>query len=288
MRKRCRYLKAMRMPQLWWQLVFSIVLGCACPGWVQAREPVKPKSLHPEAQTLIDRAWAATDRDLEIPALDTALKHLEPAAALDPENDALRVELASDYFLRGLQMPAGSDAEIRSRNRYFEKGYAAAQKAISLRPSAGAHAYAAVNLGASKQYANLMSQAAILPELKSHLDWITKNEPTYQYGLAARFWSEFLTKAPDIILNMLGQDPEEIYENLQQAITAEPRFLDNYFCLAELYYSMKRKSEALDLLARVLQAPPDVFPQERGSNRLTQKKARARWKEWTQKEYPER
>jgi len=276
------------MSRLRGPLLCLLLLAGACPGLIQAREPVKAKSQNPEAQALIDRAWAATERDLEIPALDAALKHLESALALDPENDALWVELAGDYFLRGFQMPAASEPELRSRNAFFEKGYAAAQKALALRPSAGGHAWAAANLGASKQYTNLLSQAAMLPEMRSHLDWITKNQPDYKYGLAARFWSGILTKAPDLILKMLGQDPEEIFENLQQATAAEPRFLDNYYYLAELFYSMKKKSAALDELARVLQASPEVFPQERAYNRLTQTKARALWKEWTQKEYPER
>jgi len=278
--------RAGRVPRLCGPLLWSLLIGCAWSGLLQAREPVKARSNRAEAQALIDLAWAATDRDLEIPALDTALQHLEQAVALDPENDALWVELAGDYFFRGHQMPAGSEAKIKSRNAFFDKGYAAAQKALALRPSAGAHAWAAANLGASKQYVNLISQAAILPEMRSHLDWITKNQPDYRYGLAARFWSGILSRAPDIILKMLGQDPEEIFENLQQAAAAEPRFLDNYFYLAELYYSMKKKSQALDTLAKALQASPDVFPQERGYNRLTQKQARARWKEWTKKEYP--
>jgi len=275
-----------RVHRLRGPLLWSLLIGCAWSGLLQAREPIKPKSLIPEAQALIDRAGAATDRDLEIPSLDTALQHLEQAVALDPENDALWVELAGDYFFRGYQMPAGTEAAIKSRNGFFDKGYAAAQKALAIRPSAGAHAWAAANLGASKQYTNLISQAAILPEMRLHLDWITKNQPDYKYGMAARFWSGILSRAPDIILKMLGQDPEEIFENLQQAVAAEPRFLDNYLYLAELYYSMKKKGEALDMLAQVLRASPDVFPQERGYNRLTQKQARARWKEWTKKEYP--
>jgi len=267
-------------------------LALAAMAWyplaLTAREPVKPVSQDPQAQKLIDQAWAAVDQKIGLPEVDLAIQSLELALALDPDNDALRVELADEYYYRGSLMPAGSPEEIEARNLYFQKGSDQAQQALARRESAGAHAWTTVHLACLKQYTNFLSQAAILPELTRHLQWIEQHDRDYKYGFVFRFWTGVIIQAPDMIVKMLGQDPEEVFENLEQAIAANPGYLENYLYLADLYDAMKRKNQALDTLAKVLQTSPEVFPSERAQNRYAQKQAGERWKKWTRKEYPAR
>ena len=259
-----------------------------CPLALAAREPVKPRSEEPRAQKLIDQAWAALDQKLGLKEVDQAVPCLEQALTLDPDNDALLVELADEYYYRGSLMPASSKQEIEARNAYFQKGYDRAQKALALRESAGAHAWTTVHLACLKQYTNFINQAAILPELTRHLQWIEQNDRDYKYGFVFRFWSGVIIQAPDMIIKMLGQDPEEVFENLQQAATANTGYLENYLFLADLYYSMERKEEALRTLDKILLTSPEAMPSEHAQNYYAQKKARDRWQEWTRKEYPAR
>lgn len=258
------------------------------PATASGREPVKPTSRNPAAQALIDQAWCALDHQLGLAEVDAAIQLLEQALTLDPENDAVLVELADEYYYRGALMPAGSPAEIAARNRYFQTGLERGQQALAQRESAGAHAWTIVNLACLKQYTNFMTQAAILPELTRHLQWIEQNDRDYKYGFVFRFWTGVIVQGPDMIVKMLGQDPEEVFENLERVIAAHPGYLENHLYLAELYYAMKRKDRALDILATVLQTPAEVFPAEQAQNRFAHQQARERWTKWTRKEYPER
>ncbi len=269
-------------------VVIAIIAFVAYPFMSRSREPVKPKSSNPLAQKLVDQAWAALDYKMGILQLDQAIGYLERALALDPNNPEILVEIAGEYFQRGYQMPHSNDLEIQACNVYFEKGYQAAAKALSIKESPGAHYWLAANLGLLKQHESFMSQASILPEINSHLDWINSNHKNYRYGISARYWSGIITRAPGVIVRMMGEDPQQVYQDLEISIKAEPRYLENYIFKAEFIYYVGKKSEALDVLDQVLKMDPDAFPGERAHNRHTQKTARGYWKEWTGKEYPER
>jgi tetratricopeptide (TPR) repeat protein len=268
--------------------VAIVAVALVLAGSAAAREPKKPASKNPQAQALIDQAWAAQDQNMTLKEIDQSIKLLEQAVALDPQNDLLLVELADEYYQRGDQMPRGSDTNFAARNKWFAKSYATAQKALKIRPSAGAHYWMAGSLAAQNENASVLSQARIYPELKSHMDWISAHEKTYKYGASARFWSRVISRIPGVVVKMVGEDPNRIYGELQMAIKAEPRFLDNYIYQAEFLHNQGKDKEALDTLDKALKMNPEAMPEERAYNRYAQKKAKAYWKEWSGKEYPNR
>ena len=106
---------------------------------------------------------------------------------------------------------------------------------------------------------------------------VTKIDPTH--GAA---WAQLAR-----IFARAGQ-PARADSALENAIKTEPRFIDNYVYKAEFYHHQEKEKEALDALDQALKMDPEAFPEERAYNRYAQKKARAHWKEWTGKEYPNR
>jgi tetratricopeptide (TPR) repeat protein len=257
------------------------------PALVLAREPSKPKCGNPEVQKLIDQAWAALDQEMTTANIDAAIAKLEAARKLEPNNDALLIELADECFMRGYLMPDGNDAEIKARNVFFQKGYDTAVAAMKIKESTGAHGWMAANLGSLKQHDNPMSQAAILPEIKKHLDWIAKTDKGYKYGMVTRFWIGMLSRAPAAILKLLGQSPDQIIKDIDQLMSKHPGYLENFLYKAEFFQSMGKKAEAIEVLDRVLKSDPNAMPSELAYNRFVQKTARAYWKKWTGKDYPQ-
>lgn len=253
-----------------------------------AREPKKPVSKNPQAQALIDQAWAAQDQHMTIKEIDQSIKFLEQALALDPNNDQILVELADEYYQRGDQMPRGSDANFAARNKWFVKGYAYAEKAMKIKESAGAHYWMAANLAAQNENASIVTQAGMFPELKRHMDWIESHDRAYKYGAAARFWSRVISRVPGVVVKMVGDDPNRLYKELDNAIKSAPNFIDNYVYKAEFLHNQGKDKEALDALDKALKMNPEAMPEERAYNRYAQKKAKAFWKEWTGKDYPNR
>jgi tetratricopeptide (TPR) repeat protein len=268
-------------------VVFLAVVILLAPR-VSAREPKKPVSKNPQAQALIDQSWAAQDQQMTIKEIDQSIKFLEQAVALDPQNEQLLVELADEYYQRGDQLPRGSDANFAARNKWFSKGYATAQKAMKIKESAGAHYWMAANLAAQNENAGIVTQAKMFPELKRHMDWIEAHDKNYKYGAGARFWSRVISRVPGVVVKMVGEDPNRIYGQLQQAIKSAPLFIDNYIYQAEFLHTEGKDKEALDTLDKALKMNPEAMPEERAYNRYAQKKAKAYWKEWSGKEYPNR
>jgi len=252
----------------------------------EGREPVKPVSGNAQAQAWVDLAWAALDQEMWLPNIDEAIASLEKALALDPENPEILVEIADEYYQRGDQMPRASDGDYRARAAWFLKGLAAAEKALALRESAGAHYWAAVNLAASCENRGRFRQAMIFPTLDEHTDWIQEHDRLYKYGAVARFWSRVVTRVPDVVVRMVGEDPNRVQAALDEAVRAEPRFVDNYVYQAEFYEHQGRRQDALAALRRVFAMDPEDFPEERAYNRYAQRKARSCWREWTGQEAP--
>jgi tetratricopeptide (TPR) repeat protein len=94
-------------------------------------------------------------------------------------------------------------------------------------------------------------------------------------------------RTPAIVIRIVGEDPEQIFGALEEAIQAEPRFIDNYVYRAEFYRHMGKEGEALESLNRALKMDPEAFPEELAYNRYAQRKARGMWKEWTGRDYPD-
>lgn len=254
-----------------------------------ARELNKAQSKNAQAQALIDQAWTALDDEITIPNLDAAIKALEQAIKLDPNNQPALVEAADTYFYRGDIMPKKTDADFAARNKYFTRGHELAVKALALKETAGAHYWVATNLASTYENRNIAFQAAQFPEMYKHMDWIDRHEPKYKFGATARFWAEVTTRVPGAVIKIVGQDPNQIFAQLENAIKSEPRYLLNYPYKAKFYWYMGKKEDAFKVVDQVLKMDPNALASERGLNKYAQKRARDHWREWTGgKEYPKR
>jgi tetratricopeptide (TPR) repeat protein len=254
----------------------------------ESREPMKPNSGNVNAQAWVDKAWAALDEEMTVPTIDQAIACLEKAVTLDPANAEILVELADEYYQRGEQMPRDGKRDFEARAVYFVKGEQAAERALELQETAGAHYWTAVNLAASFENRSAFRQVTIFPALNGHMDWIQANDRNYKYGAISRFWSRVVTRVPGVVVRMVGENPNRIFGALEEAIRIEPRFVDNYLYQAEFLHHMGRQDDALRVLAQALRMDPEAFPEERAYNRYAQRKAVLYWKEWTGKAYPER
>jgi tetratricopeptide (TPR) repeat protein len=253
-----------------------------------AREPKKPASAKPEAQALIDKGWAAQDQDMGLKQIDETIKDMEAALKLDPGNQEILVELADEYYQRGDQMPMGSDENFAARAEYFKKGLDFARQAMAIKETAAAHYWTAVNLASSHENDSIVTQATLFPELNSHMEWIAAHDQEYKYGGYARFWSRVVVRVPSLLIKLVGQDPDQVYGQIDDAIKSEPRFIDNYAYKAEFLHNRGKNDEALAVLDQALKMDPAAFPEERAYNRYAQKRAKEHWKEWTGKEYPDK
>jgi len=263
-----------------------VVLLCSPPA-PEAREPFKPSSGNPEARQWLDRAWAALDREMTLKEIDEAIACLERALALDPENPEILAELADEYYQRGEQMPRGTEDEVRARAAWFGKGLKAAEASMKIRETAAAHYWSAVNLAAASEHQSVLKRASIFPRLNRHMNWIETHDRHYKYGGIARFWSKVVTRVPQVLVKMVGEDPRRVFAALEEAIQAEPRFLDNYLYQAEFFYHMGKKEEAVEVLDRLLRMDPEALPEERAYNRYAQKKARENRRAWTGRDTPQ-
>ncbi len=267
--------------------LFALILILAA-GSAHSREQVKPKSENPKAQDLIDRAWEVVALDLTIETADKAIGYLEDAKKIDPDNPEILVALADECWQRGDLMPGKEKEDYEARNVYFNKGLEAADKALSLKETAGAHYWHCANLASSYENRSVFAQAGIFLDLNKHMNWIEENDITYLYGGYARFWGQVLSRIPDIVIKLTGQDPDQVYEQLENAIRIEPRYLLNYAYQGEFLHRMGDDEKALTALKKIIEADPGIFPEEIAKNKLAQKRARENWKDFTGKDYPAR
>jgi tetratricopeptide (TPR) repeat protein len=265
-----------------------LIAAAAFSVTAQAREPQKPSCRNPEAQALIDQAWAGLDQEMNLKMIDQAIALEEKAVAADPKNADLLAELADEYWQRGDLMPKRNDAEFDARNVYFQKGLANAGKSMAIKETAAGHYWTATNLAATDENAGKLKQLSIFLELSRHMDWIDLNAKGYKYGATARFWSEVSTRVPGIVIKAVGKNPDEYYQKLEDAIKIQPGFLQNYRYKAKFLYHQGKKEEAFKTLDQMLKMDPNAFAPEKSYNKFDQGRAREMWKEWTGKDYPAR
>ena len=269
-------------------IIQIILLIAAFSMAAEAREPQKPLSQVPEAQKLIDQAWAGVDQEMSLKMIDQAIALEAKAVALDPKNADLLAELADEYWQRGDLMPKKNDADFDARNGYFLKGLDNAKKSMALKETAAGHYWTATNLASTDENANILKQASIFLEVSRHMDWIDANAKGYKYGGTARFWSEVTTRVPGVLIKIVGKDPNENYQNLENAIKTQPGFLQNYRYKANFQHHQGKTEDALKTLDQMLKMDPNAFPPERAYNQFDQGRGRELWKEWTGKDYPQR
>jgi len=250
----------------------------------------KIKCKNPEAQKLADKTYEILVADVTKESYKKANELLEKAVAIEPDNDMLLVELASGYWEYADQLPKETREQKKLRLAWFDKGKAAAEKALAIKKTAGAHFWFAVNLAAGGEMKGIMQSLWMYPKMVKHSKKSEALDPEYLFGATSRFWSEVVTRVPDLALRLVGMNPLIPLRKIEEQMKKNPLFLENYNFAARYYARMKKKGKALDTLEFVLKTNPRSAANKawHSSNVYAQSEAREMWKEFTGKNYPER
>ena len=263
-------------------------IAAALPAW--AGGLYKPSSKNPEAQKLIDQAWALSRTDSSAELFKQCVSWMEQADKLDPDNPTILIDISIYYWEYGDSLPKQTPEQKKNLEAIYAKGLAAAEKSIKLKETPPGVYWAAVNKAAGLEFSSIFAQAAAFPGLYKQTHYVIDHDPDYDYGAPGRLWSEILSRVPKKVVEIVGRKyVTEAMDLINAAIKQEPRFQDNYNYKARfIYIYFDNKDEALKLLDTELKMAPDVFPEEAVSNRVAQRTARQLWKKITGKEYPQR
>lgn len=258
---------------------------CLCSPLLRA-QVANPRA---EADKLHGQALAMLKNNLDNKTITQALALLEKAAELDPKNEEVWIEIAWRYWMLGDDMPQQSSEEKEARLKLFEKGMAAAQKAMALNPrSVGGLYWYTVNMAAAGEMRGILASLSMAGTLFGNMSRVDRRDPYYLYGATRRFGSEVFVRVPAWLTEQFGFKPEYVEEDLQMNIEKWPNYFDNYVFLARVYLWEKERDKALKMLEFVLSHDAASMPEEKAENVRQQATARRMWKEITGKEYPER
>ena len=250
---------------------------------------VKPLSKNPEAQKLIDQAWDLDHTDSSAEIYKKCAGLMEQADKLDPNNTDLLTDLSRYDWEWANRLPKQTKPQQAVNVGLYTKGLAAAEKSLALKQTIGATYWRAVNRSSSLEFSSIFAQAAAFLAIKRDSDYVKNNEPDYYYGAEGRLWTEILARVPKIVVTMVRWDVQDAVNDINNAIKAEPRYLDNYLYKARFdWVYFENKDEALKLLDYELKQDPNVLPSEVCANKSSQRDARELWKTITGKEYPAR
>jgi tetratricopeptide (TPR) repeat protein len=249
-------------------------------------KPVSPK---PEAQKLIDRAWELEHRDSNAEIYRQCVSLLEQADQIAPNNDMILSDLARYLWNYGDNLPKQTKEERKKLGEIYARGMAAAEKSLAIKETVAGHYWFGVNKAAGEEFNSIFSQAVAFPSVLKHSDWVKAHDPDYYYGAPGRLWSEILVRVPKLAVKLVGWDPQQVVDEINNSIKLEPRYLDNYVFKARFIYTyFGSKDEALALLDQALQKDPHILPEELTANRTAQRKGRELWKQITGQDYPAR
>ena len=99
-----------------------------------------------------------------------------------------------------------------------------------------------------------------------------------------------MARIPKAVIETLGQKYlDEAVDQINRAITKEPRYLHNFVYKARFEWNFyQNKNESLKLLDTAIKADPNAMPDYVTDNKEAQKEARELWKTITGKDYPAR
>ncbi len=248
-----------------------------------------PSSENPEAQKLIDKAWAHSKTGSSAEIYKQCAEIMEQADKLDPDNVSILIDVSRYWWNHGDNLPKETDEQKRHIEQIYAKGLSAAEKSLAVKETVGGHYWYAVNKAASLEFSSIFAQAAGFPTILKHSGYVSDNDPDYYYGASGRLWSEILVRVPKVVVKMVGYDVQEVVDDINDSIEKEPRYFDNHVYKARFINTyFGHKDEALELLDHVLKQDANVMPDEVHANEVAQDDARELWKKITGKEYPEK
>jgi len=249
----------------------------------------KPVSKNQEAQELIDQAWALERTGFTADIFKECLELLEKANQLDPNNYTILTDLARYYWNYGDNLPKQTKEQQEKLVGIYKKGMSYAEDSLKLKETAGGHYWLAANLAASREFSSILAQAGAFPAIYKHANQVEELEPDYFYGASEVLWAEIISRIPKVVVKMVGGNPQEVVDGLNQNIKKWPNFFPTYIFKARFIYTYYGdKEESLSLLDYVIKQSPEIFSEEAHFNRDAQNDAQELWKKITGKDYPQR
>ncbi|MCC7010904.1 MAG: tetratricopeptide repeat protein [Acidobacteria bacterium] len=163
----------------------------------------------------------------------------------------------------------GGHVDRDKRRAQYERGMAAARRAILLQPDRPeGHFWLAADMGAMAESFGLIAGIRYRGPVKRELEIVLRIDPAFQQGSADRALGRWYDKVP----SLFGGSNAKAVEHLQRSLTYDPESAASHYFLAEVLLDMKRKGEARAELEKVIDAPlhPEWIPE------VNEFKARAR------------
>jgi hypothetical protein len=113
---------------------------------------------------------------------------------------------------------------------------------------------------------------AAIPTANALMEWVKEREPDFFYGGPFLYFGVYYGSYPPA----LGGRPDLARENFDRAIAScKGKFLMTEVLYARTY-AVETQNQPLfmELLTRVVEAPPDILPEQRLANAVAQKRAR--------------
>jgi tetratricopeptide (TPR) repeat protein len=164
----------------------------------------------------------------------------------------------------------GGHVPEAERRRQYERGIAAAERAVALHPDRPeGHFWLAANMGAMAESFGLRAGLKYRGPVKRELETVLRLDPAFQLGSADRALGRWYFKVPALF----GGSKKKSVEHLERSLRYDPSSAASHFFLAEALIDMDRRAEARRALQQVLDAP--ITPEWGPETREFQQKARA-------------
>jgi hypothetical protein len=148
----------------------------------------------------------------------------------------------------------GTQGPPADRRSALEQGIAAGRAAARIQPNRPeGHMWLAASMGALAESFGLRQGLKYRGEIKNELLTVLRLDPAYAQGSADRALGRWYYKVP----SLFGGSNQKSEEHLRRSLTYNPNSTASLYFLAETLVALKRKSEAKEMLDRVLAAPID-------------------------------
>jgi len=148
----------------------------------------------------------------------------------------------------------GSHVVQAERRAQFDRGIAAARRAVAADPRAAAgHFWLAANMGAMAEAAGIRAGLRYRGEIKRELETVLALDPAFQKGSADRALGRWYFKVP----GLFGGSDQKSLEHLRRSLTYDPDSAASLSFLADTLIEMNKREEARQALQKVLAVPID-------------------------------
>ncbi len=188
----------------------------------------------------IDKQLQTADSPAEMLKATTVIQE---SLEQTPSSSDLIWRLAKSYY------KLGTEAGRATRKEYFISCIEQAKRAIQLNSqSAGGFFFKGVCEGKLGEVDGVWSSLGVIEPLKQNMETVIKIDPAFEQGGPHRALGKMYHELPLV----LGGSLDKALEHLKEAVRLGPQFAENYFLLAETYYSRKEYQPAQAALNTVL------------------------------------